>query len=197
MTLKNILLIDKRVQDYETIVNATDPELCIPVLFDYYTDTIEDIKARISAACESVSAPTITQIDDNAHRCIGLLQHNYNHPFYNLVDGETGSVVLGVEECDHDLTTWSLLRELIVWCKNTPNVSARYFDMMACALYANKDWKYIIDTLETQSGVTIRSSTDDTGAATLGGDWFLETHAGVNLKTVYSLMRLRRIGGYY
>jgi uncharacterized protein YjbI with pentapeptide repeats/alpha-tubulin suppressor-like RCC1 family protein len=180
MTLKNILLIDKRVHDYETIVGATDPELCIPLLFDYYTDTIDDIKARISAACESVPTPI-----EGSDRCIGLIQHNYNQPFYNLVAGDTGSVVLGVEELDHVLTTWSLLRELIVWCKNTPNVSARYFDMMACALYANKDWKYIIDTLETQTGVTIRASTDDTGAASLGGDWFLETHAGVNLKTVY------------
>jgi len=181
MTVKNILLIDKRVQDYETIVRATDPELCIPVLFDYYTDTINDIKDRISTACESDPTPT----DDGAHRCIGLIQHNYNHPFYNLVAGDSGSIVLGVEERDHDLTTWSLLRELIVWCKNNANVSARYFDMMACALYANKDWKYIIDTLEIQTGVTIRASTDDTGAASLGGDWFLESHAGVNLKTVY------------
>jgi uncharacterized protein YjbI with pentapeptide repeats/alpha-tubulin suppressor-like RCC1 family protein len=181
MTLKNILLIDKRVHDYETIVGATDPELCIPLLFDYYTDTIDDIKARIlTACCESVPTPI-----EGTHRCIGLLQHNYNHPFYNLVAGDTSSVVLGVEERDHVLTTWSLLRELIVWCKNTPNVSARYFDMMACALYANKDWKYIIDTLETQTGVTIRASTDDTGSAALGGDWFLESHTGVNLKTVY------------
>ena len=186
MTVKNILLIDKRVQDYETIVNAIDPELCIPVLFDYYTDTINDIKERISTACESAVAPILTQVDhDEAQRCIGLIQHNYNQPFYNLIAGDTGSIVLGVEERDYYLTTWSLLRELIVWCKNNANVSARYFDMMACALYANKDWKYIIDTLETQSGVTIRASTDDTGSTTLGGDWFLETHAGVNLKTVY------------
>ena len=131
MTLKNILLIDKRVHDYETIVGATDPELCIPILFDYYTDTIDDIKARIlTACCESVPTPI-----EGTHRCIGLLQHNYNHPFYNLVAGDTGSVVLGVEERDHVLTTWSILRELIVWCKNTPNVSARYFDMMACVLF--------------------------------------------------------------
>ena len=156
MTVKNILLIDKRVQDYETIVNAIDPELCIPVLFDYYTDTINDIKERISTACESAVAPTLTEVDhDEAQRCIGLIQHNYNQPFYNLIAGDTGSIVLGVEERDYDLTTWSLLRELIVWCKNNANVSARYFDMMACALYANKDWKYIIDTLETQSGVTV------------------------------------------
>jgi len=201
MTLKNILLIDKRVQDYETIVNATDPELCIPVLFDYYTDTIEDIKARISTACDLAVASTLTPIDDGSHRCIGLLQHNYNHPFYNLVSNEnSNSVGLGVEEHDPELTSWSPLRDLINWCAATTMTSnidggggaggTLYFDMMACALYSNPDWKYIIDTLTTQTSsdgfdVTIRASTDDTGTASLGGNWFLESHTGVNLKTVY------------
>jgi uncharacterized protein YjbI with pentapeptide repeats len=183
MTLKNILLIDKRVQDYETIVNATDASLCIPVLFDYYTDIVDDIKARISAACES-DAPS-TSIEDGAHRCIGLIQHNYNHPFYSLVSTDTGSVVLGVADRDPDLETWSPLRDLITWCSTTPGIQSEYFDMMACALYANKDWKYIIDALTAQTGVIVRASTDDTGAARLGGDWFLESHTGVNLKTVY------------
>ena len=181
MTLKNIILIDKRVQDYETIVNATDASLCIPVLFDYYTDTIDDIKAHIATACDSDPTPT----DDVTHRCIGLIQHNYNHPFYNLVAANTGSVVLGVKERDHDLTTWEPLRDLITWCATTPSIKLRYFDMMACALYSDVNWKYVIDTLSAQTGVTIRASTDDTGASSLGGDWFLESHTGVNLKTVY------------
>jgi uncharacterized protein YjbI with pentapeptide repeats len=188
MTLKNILLIDKRVHDYETIVGATDPELCIPLLFDYYTDTIDDIKARILTACcesEVAPTPTSTPTDDATQRCIGLLQHNYNHPFYNLVSADTGSVILGVTDHDPDLATWSPLRDLITWCNTTPGIQTGYFDMMACALYSNVDWKYIIDTLSAQTGVTIRASTDDTGAASLGGDWFLESHTGVNLKTVY------------
>ncbi len=186
MTLKNILLIDKRVQDYETIVNATDESLCIPVLFDYYADTIDDIKARIFAACESEAISISTPIDDGVHRCIGLIQHNYNHPFYSLVSNEnSNSVVFGVEERDPELTSWSSLHDLISWCHTTPEINAAYFDMMACALYANKDWKYIIDTLTTQTGVIIRASTDDTGSAGLGGDWFLESHTGVNLKDVY------------
>ena len=183
MTLKNILLIDKRVHDYETIVCATDSELCIPVLFDYYTDTINDIKARILTACHESDAPPPT--DDATQRCIGLIQHNYNHPFYNLVSADTGSVILGVTDRDPDLETHSPLRDLITWCHTTPEINAAYFDMMACALYSNVDWKYIIDTLSAQTGVTIRASTDDTGAASLGGDWFLESHTGVNLKTVY------------
>ena len=186
MTLKNILLIDKRVHDYETIVRATDSELCIPVLFDYYTDTINDIKARILTAChESDAPPPPTPTDDATQRCIGLIQHNYNHPFYNLVSADTGSVILGVTDRDPELATHSPLRDLITWCNTTPEINAAYFDMMACAIYSNPDWKYIIDTLSAQTGVTIRASTDDTGAASLGGDWFLESHSGVNLKTVY------------
>ena len=184
MTHKNILLIDKRVQDYETIAAATDPELCIPILFDYYTDTVNDIKTRVSAACETSPSPT-----DGQHICIGLIQHNYNHPLYNLVstDSSSGSIVAGVQEHDPELATWAPLRDLIAWCATTPEIggASLYFDMMACALYSNPDWKYIIDTLAAQTGVTIRASTDDTGAASLGGDWFLESHTGVNLKTVY------------
>jgi len=188
MTVKNILLIDKRVHDYDTIVRATDTELCIPVLFDYYTDTINDIKARILTACcesDAPPSPPPSPTNDATQRCIGLIQHNYNHPFYNLVSADTGSVILGVTNNDPDLASWAPLRDLITWCHTTPEINAAYFDMMACALYSNPDWKYIIDTLTTQTGVIVRASTDDTGSAALGGDWFLETHAGVNLKTVY------------
>ena len=184
MTVKNIILIDKRVQDYETIISATNPELCIPVLFDYYTDTIADIKARILESC-------VSDNEGVTHRCIGLIQHNYNTPLYHLVSTDTNSsIIAGVQIQDPELSTWSPLRDLITWCATTSEISATYFDMMACALYSNPDWKYIIDTLEKQinidgSNITIRASTDNTGSATLGGDWYLESHTGVNLKEVY------------
>lgn len=191
---KNILLIDKIVQDYETILAAVDTNICIPVLFDYYTDTVEDIKGRIT---DSVVSETVVEEDADAPpRCIGLLQHNYNRPFYNLVAADMpGSIIIGVTEQDLDLTTWTPLRDLITWCKTKPEIDAMYFDMMACALYSDVNWKYVIDKLETQTGVTIRASTDDTGAASLGGDWFLETHAGVNLKTVYFTEAIEKYRG--
>ena len=177
---KNIILIDKRVQDYETILAAVDTNICIPVLFDYYTDTIADIKARISEATAECVANDTIESDAGTPRCVGLLQHNYNRPFYNLVAADTeGSVIMGVTDHDPELATWAPLRDLIACC------GAVYFDMMACALYSNPDWKYIIDTLTAQTGVTIRASTDDTGAVAVGGDWFLESHTGVNLKGIY------------
>ena len=180
---KNIILIDKRVQSYETIISAVNNDICIPIQFDYYADTIEDIKSRI------MSEVSTSTLDSNAVRCIGLVQHNYNLPFYRLVgttNNETpGCIVVGVEVQDPTLETWSEFRDFIIWCKNTPEIRAAHFDMMACALYSDHSWKYIIDTLTVKTGVTIRASTDDTGAASLGGDWFLESHTGINLKTVY------------
>lgn len=198
---KNIILIDKRVHDYETIIAAIDTNICIPVLFDYYTDTIADIKARITEAAapgsECVANDTVEAVEaaeavTPARRCVGLLQHNYNRPFYNLVAAADtpGSVISGVASHDPELATWASLRDLITWCRTTPEINAVYFDMMACALYSNPDWKYIIDTITAQiisggSDVAVRASTDNTGAATLGGNWFLESHTGINLKNIY------------
>jgi hypothetical protein len=189
---KNILLVDKRVQAYETIVSATNLELCVPIVFDYYTETVEDIKAKIMNELSS-SASTCTSTSPGI--CIGLLQHNYKLPFYSLVQpqaiGETGeapalgSIVYNVSSQDPTLETWSELRNFISWCKTTPEVNATCFDMMACALYSDTNWKHVIDTLIAQTGVEIRASTDNTGAASLGGNWFLESHTGVNLKTAY------------
>ena len=67
--------------------------------------------------------------------------------------------------------------------------------MMACALYSNPDWKYVIDKLTELTGVTVRASTDDTGSAALGGDWFLESHTGVNLKDVYFTEAIENFSG--
>jgi hypothetical protein len=170
---KNILLVDKRVEAYETIVSAVNPELCVPIVFDYYTETVETLKEKIRS--QNISGST--------H--IGLVQHNDSLPHYRLFASSTGSRVFNVAVQDPTLETWSELRDFISWCKTTPEVNATYFDMMACALYSDTNWKYVIDTLTTQTGVTIRASTDDTGASSEGGDWFLESHMGVNLKDVY------------
>jgi hypothetical protein len=91
--------------------------------------------------------------------------------------------VLSVESQDPELDHWTQFRDFIGWCKTEMNTA--HFDMMACALYSDTNWKYVIDTLTTQTGVTVRASTDNTGAATQGGNWFLESHTGVNLKGVY------------
>ena len=170
----NILLIDKRVSRYEDIVAAIDPALAVGVVFDYFEDTFDTVKARIGALANSITANGMS---------VGLLQHNYRTPMFSMLASADIAPVSSVAAQDPELARWTQFRDFIAWCKTEHG--AAHFDMMACALYSNKDWKYVIDTLTAQTGVTVRASTDNTGSAALGGDWFLESHTGVNLKTVY------------
>ena len=170
----NILLIDKRIQEYETIVAAIDPALAVGVVFDYYEDTFDTVKARIGA---------LGLMNETSQISVGLIQHNYRAPLFSMMASADVAPIAQVSTQDPHLMAWTQIRDFITWCKTEFN--AAHFDMMACALYSDPDWKYVIDTLTAQTGVTVRASTDDTGAASLGGDWFLESHTGVNLKTVY------------
>ncbi len=185
MSMKNILLLDTRVNEYEKIISAVNTDICTTITFDYYTDTLDDIKSKILTELSNEVEPAGT--GTTVSRCIGLLQHNYNLPVYNIVQNldHTGSVVTGVSDLDPLLETWSPLKNFISWCKTNQHVNAQYFDMMACAIYSNNDWKYVIDNLSIQTEVIIRASTDNTGSSLLGGNWFLESHTGVNLKDGY------------
>ena len=137
MSSKNIILVDKRIQSYETIISAVNNDTCIYITIDYYTETIEDIKSKI------LNKLSFLTLDPTTTRCIGLIQHNYNLPFYSLVqpqpsseNNQSGSIVFGVDIKDSLLESWSELREFIVWCKTAPEVNAQYSDT---------NWKYIID----------------------------------------------------
>ena len=174
-----ILLIDSRVSNYQDIINAKQPSVH-HIVFDapsrptHSTKLIKNIEDQIAAL--GLSAIT----------SIGLVQHNDGLPFYEML-GPLSDVVKpqihAVETHDPDFQTWNSISIFIT--KLRRNYGIVNFDMMACALYSNPDWKYIIDRLTALTGVTVRASTDDTGAASLGGDWFLESHTGVNLKSVY------------
>ena len=169
----NILLIDKRVSRYEDIVAAIDPVVAVGVVFDYFEDTFDTVKARMRALGLTTA------------NSVGLIQHNYKAPMFSMLASAELAPVAQVATQDPDLERWAQFRDFIRWCKTEFNTA--HFDMMACALYSDPDWKYVIDTfsLPSQTGVEIRASTDNTGAATLGGNWFLESHTGVNLKGVY------------
>ena len=168
----NIVLIDKRISRYEDIVAAIDPALAVGVVFDYFEDTFDTLKARMRALGLNGTSNSV-----------GLIQHNYRAPMFSMLASADIAPVAQVESQDPGLERWSQFRDFIGWCKTEMNTA--HFDMMACALYSDTNWKYVIDTLTTQTGVTVRASTDNTGAATMGGNWFLESHTGVNLKTVY------------
>ncbi len=176
----NLLLIDKRISHYEIIVAAVDSARSACLTFDYNNDTIDTIKTQISGVVVANAA------FNGCINSIGIIQHSYSTPTFSIVDSERSELACIIEEVetlDPGLTTWSTFTDLIAWLKTEYGIA--HFDMMACAIYSNPNWKYIIDTSSTHTGVEIRASTDNTGSSSLGGNWFLESHNGVNLKHVY------------
>ena len=185
--MHNLVLIDKRVIDYAAIVDAVDVGNNVHyIVFDVF-----DIGSGGTGGGDTdVGGPfaamqaKISELNIPAFHSVGLVQHNDNAPFYQMF-GFTcpQATIMGVETSDASLQTWQSVTDFINWLKT--HFGIVNFDLMACALYSNANWKYIIDTLSVQTGVELRASTDNTGSDGLGGDWFLESHTGVNLKGVY------------
>ena len=182
-----LLLIDNRVADYQEIINAKQPGV------QHLVFNVDDTNRGASNPFEYIQTQ-ISELGVSAYTCVGLVQHNIRMPRYSMfgqgaydtttqAPAAPDAIIAGVETSDPTLQTWSGVAGFITALKTTYGI--QNFDMMACALYSDPNWKYIIDALTAQTGVTIRASTDDTGAAGLGGDWFLESHTGVNLKGVY------------
>ena len=184
-----ILLIDGRVSNYHEIINSKQPGVTHivfnpPERLVNSAILIKNIEEKIA----ELGVPTITGI--------GLVQHNHSSPTYEMFGRTTDLVkpiIHAVGSADPDLQSWNSISLFITMLRL--NYGIQYFDMMACALYSNPNWKFVIDKLTEKTGVTIRASTDDTGAASLGGDWFLETHTGVNLKSIYFTESIENYNG--
>lgn len=159
----NILLIDDSINDYQKIINGINNNTKY-ILFNYNTDTLESIKTKINEL-------NITTINS-----CGLISHNKYLNYFKLVDSMNKCYL-------YDIETWIEMKNFINWLKDTYYLLN--FDFLACAIYSNINWKNIIDTLQLELNININASSDNTGSSLLGGDWFLESHTGVNLKDVY------------
>jgi hypothetical protein len=118
---------------------------------------------------------------------VGIIQHSYitngieTYTFLKMLDSNP-ALLKNVQLHDPTLKTWEpfimIINELIT------RHQTQTLDLMACALYSNPDWKYVIDELRSRTSLNIRASLDDTGSSLTGGNWILETH-DINLKEVY------------
>ena len=177
----NLLLIDSRIQDVEKLLQSLNAET-IGLVFQYDTDTYASITAAVSLAVETKTDPQNPQTPIRL-QAVGILQHNYGTQIYRFVASEQECTLEDVVAADPQLETWKPFSDFVSGLITQYGVTA--LDFMACALYSNTNWKYVIDTLATVLQIDIRASTDNTGAAELGGNWFLESNTGVNLKDVY------------
>ena len=148
----NLLFIDTRIPDIENIRNSvTENTHCI--LFDYTTDTLVTIKNQIQ--CTYVN--------------VGIIQHNYDASTFQLLKSSPQSTLSNVSTIDPTLTTWREYIEFFEWF--TAN-GTQHIDLFACNVWADTNWRYVIETIRNIYAVHIRASINITGE---GGDFVLES----------------------
>ena len=162
----NLLLIDSRISANELIVQAmNDNTQCI--IFDYSVDTIETLKTKIS------------EHPVQEFSSVGIVQHNYSTPTYQLLHSMQSSVLENAETMDASLESWSELKDFVAFLKNSKKT--QHYDLLACNIYSDPNWKYVLTLLDSQCSVHFRASSDTTG---WGGNWILESD-NVDLTHLY------------
>ena len=78
----------------------------------------------------------------------------------------------------NNLDTWNVFKDFI----KKFNIQES-LDFLGCAILLSSDWKYTLETLETEEhlNLNIRASDDATGNLKVGADWVLESD-NVNIK---------------
>ena len=119
---------------------------------------------------------------------IGIIQHSYevqsdSYTFLQFLSSSSGPAILkNVATDDPTLQTWESYISTITALLTRHQTQT--LDLMACALYSDPNWKYVIDELQTRLAVNIRASLDNTGYSSMGGNWILESDSA-NLKDDY------------
>jgi hypothetical protein len=148
----NLLLIDTRIPDIESIRNSlTGNTHCI--VFNHEIDTLETIKSQIMETYENV----------------GIIQHNYDVSTFQLLKSSGQSTLDNVSTVDPTLTTWREYIELFEWF--TAN-GTEHIDLFACNVWSDTNWRYVIETIRNIYDVHIRASINITGES---GDFILES----------------------
>ena len=184
-----LLLIDSRVSNYQEIINSKQSGV-YHIVFD-----VPERPTKFATLIKNIE-DKIEQLGVTAFTSIGLVQHNDKKPTYEMFGRTTDYVkplIQNVQRDDPEFQSWNSISLFITMLHLKYGI--QFFDMMACALYSDPNWKHVIDKLTTLTGVTLRASTDDTGATSLGGDWFLESHTGTNLKSIYFTESIENYNG--
>jgi uncharacterized protein YjbI with pentapeptide repeats len=146
-----------------------------------------------------------TMTDIPAFENIGIIQHaGFIQQGYKLIESENNyACIENVETRDPILSSWNgfitFIKTIFDLATATPalltetRTYTRTLDLMACALYSDPNWRYIIDRLASENQMTIRASLDNTGAQSIGGNWILEASSSAasaastttDLTTVY------------
>ena len=148
-SLKEIYIIDESVSDIQSLLREINDDADVYII-DSNSDGIEQV-ADILSSRTAVDAVHILSHGSEA----GIQLGNTQVTSENLNDYEA------------QLQNWSV--------GLTDNADILFY---GCEIGAHEDGQLFIESISQLTGADIAASTDDTGSASLGGDWDLELEVG-------------------
>jgi len=158
--MKNLVIIDSRILDIPSIMYCLLPDTD-SILFDYVTETYDSLEKKIAIAGYSYTN-------------IAIMQHNYiqEDGTFRFIQNEPPCILNAVETVDSTLTSWSAFIGFIRFLYKIIQNNAKTIDFLACNIWSNPDWVYVINMIRVYTDIHIRASVDITG---YGGNFILES----------------------
>jgi alpha-tubulin suppressor-like RCC1 family protein len=162
MAPRNLVLIDSRLPDISGITNSLTTSTDY-LIFNYYNKTLETLYTDISNLATSKTA-TYTNI--------ALAQDLLYERSLTIVDvSDTKALITDVPPYNTFSDLKTFLGDL------SRNIGTNAFNFLGCNIYNISGVPAILSSLQTQTGVTLRASTDFTGSTALGlGNYIMESH---------------------
>ena len=154
--MPKLLLIDNRVRLPDIIISSMEEDVD-HILFDYETETVDSL---------------ISKITIKPYESIGIVQDQDTIPIYTLAK-PMGDYDL------NDYSTWTTYKELVQWCVS--NLGIKFWDLIECNI--DSTWQMVIDSLQNEFAITIRSSSKQLGNTDVGDNWVFDN--GTSLIGLY------------
>ncbi|MEI7686260.1 MAG: Ig-like domain-containing protein, partial [Planctomycetota bacterium] len=151
-----VILVDARVPDLANFISQLEEGLPPGAWYDLYV---------IDATHGGVAQ--ITDILAQYHHNLDAV-HLFSH-------GSSGELLVGSDQLDRAQLS-HLAGQLSTW--NNALINGGDLLLYGCDVAAGADGEVFVEQLHVLTGLDVAASTDETGAAVLGGDWILETHLG-------------------
>ncbi len=162
-SIKNILLIDSYVNQYDKFYDSVNSET-LPIIYNLSSSS-EELVLFLKNNFTSINR-------------IGFVFNNTEIIDKKFLDDKYFFITEDFEQNSN----YSSMIELIVWMITTFSVSN--IDYLACESLKYDLWKKYFDLISNKTGVIVGASDDLTGNVKYGGDWILES-TGEDIEQIY------------
>ena len=170
LNTEKLIIVDTRVREKDIFLNSVKNNVSA-IILDFKNDTYDSILAKIK-----------NNMINNTLESIALVSHGQYNTNFSFLQKEDSPKLKNISLEDPIFNSWNMFLDFLIKLKDLTSIKS--LDLLGCAIVSYDEWKLILNYLETNSGLNIRASIDNTGNLVVGGNWILETD-NIDAKELY------------